>query len=178
MTYQSHHCSARFFCSVCLTVFLHTSIALLFFCFLCSVHHSHPMHFLSSVHFSCCTQPPSSHLHHSQQQQQPNHFFFFFHLLMPPVHLVHALYAMVLHALHVECSASSSWKLLHLSFCLSHVSIITGCHHHMPSHPQQLRFFILCYSRAQLICCSYKLQRSSSYQLSPQTVFIPLADSL
>jgi hypothetical protein len=40
---------------------------------------------------------------------------------------------------------------------------ITGCHPQITSHHQQLRFFIFYYNRDQLLCCSYRLQCSSSY---------------
>jgi hypothetical protein len=53
----------------------------LFFCLLCSVRHSHSMHLLSSVHFSCCTPPASSHMHHFPQQQ--HHLFFLSHSYTP-----------------------------------------------------------------------------------------------
>jgi hypothetical protein len=85
----------------------------LFFYLLYSMHHSSSMHHLSSVPPSCCTPPSSLHMHHSQQQQQP--ISSLFHILILTVHLVHALCLMVLHPLHVECSACSSWKLFSFS---------------------------------------------------------------
>jgi hypothetical protein len=39
---------------------------------------------------------------------------------------------------------------LQLLCLFSHLSIITGCHNQIPSPHHQLRFFIFCYSRAQL----------------------------
>jgi hypothetical protein len=130
----------------CLPARIHYTFCSSASCAFCTIPIS--MHLLSSVHFSCCTPPPSSHMHHSQHNNNP--ISSLFHILILPVHLVHSLYAVVLHGLHVECSACSSWQLFSFSVCSTHLSIITGCHTEIPSHHQQSRFFIFCSSRAQL----------------------------
>jgi hypothetical protein len=138
--------------------------------------HSHSMHLLSSIHFSYCTPPPSSHIHYSLHQQQL--ISSFLNLIMLPVHLVHPMYLMVMHPLHVECSAYSSWKIFTFSVCSCHLSIIIGCHNQIPSPHHQLRFFIFCYSRAQLFYYSYSLQCSFSCQSPSRIVFCPTGRSL
>jgi hypothetical protein len=99
-------------------------------------------------------------------------------VLIAYVHLVHTLYAMVLHALHVECFACSSLQLFSFSGCSFHFSNIIGCYNQIPSPHYQLIFFIFCCNRAQLLCCSFRVQRSSSCQSPPWTVFVQLADPL
>jgi hypothetical protein len=140
------------------------------------MHHSHSMHLLSSVHFSYRTPPPSSHIHYSLHQQQL--ISSFLNIIMLPMHLVHPLYLMVLHPLHVECSTCSSWQLFTFFVCSCLLSIITGCHNQIPLPHHQLRFFIFCYSQDQLFCCSYRLQRSSSCQSPSRIVFCPTSRSL
>jgi hypothetical protein len=84
-----------------------------FFYLLYSMHHSSSMHHLSSVPPSYCT--PSSSLHMCHTQQQPQQMSSLFHILILTMLLMHALCLMVLHTLHVKCSACSSWKLFSFS---------------------------------------------------------------
>jgi hypothetical protein len=145
------HCHpARIPCTFCSSIF----------CTLCA--HSSSMHHLSSVPFSCCTPPSSLHMHPSQQQQQP--ISSLLHILILPVHLVHVLYLIILHSLHVECSACSSWKLFSFSVCSCHLSIITGCHNQIPSPHHQLRFLHLLLQLSSTILL--QLQAPTLIQLS------------
>jgi hypothetical protein len=120
MAYQTHHCSAAFRCSVCLIAFLHTSLALsvLPLFMLCA-----PCPFTAQFLF-CALQllhsPPSSHMNHLHQQhsQQPptatatTTFSSLYCVFIASVHLVHAMFAMPLHA-------DSCAVMLHLSSALS-----------------------------------------------------------
>jgi cobalamin synthase len=114
MAYQTHHCSAVFRCSVCLIVFLQTSLALsvLPLFMLCA-----PCPF--TVQFLFCAlqllhSPPSSHMNHlHQQSQQPptatttTPFSSLYCVFIASVHLVHAMFAMPLHADSAPLSSTS-----------------------------------------------------------------------
>ena len=104
---------ARFRCSVCLTVFLHPCIALFVLLpfVLC-------VPFPFNAPFVFC---PIQLLHSTSFFIDPSltttitSISSLFPILILPMHLVHPLYAMVLHSLHVKCSTSSSWQLFNFS---------------------------------------------------------------
>jgi hypothetical protein len=121
MAYQTHHCSAAFRYSVCLIAFLHTSLALsvLLLFMLCA-----PCPFTAQFLF-CSIQllhsPPSSHMNHLHQQQSQqtptsnnNNTLFssLYCVFIASVHLVHAMFAMPLHA--DSASLSSTSRVLYL----------------------------------------------------------------
>jgi hypothetical protein len=114
MAYQTHHCSAAFRCSVCLIAFLHTSLALsvLPLFMLCA-----PCPFTAQFLF-CALQllhsPPSSHMNHLHQQQSHNlqlqtttPFSSLYCVFIASVHLVHAMFAIPLHADSMPLSSTS-----------------------------------------------------------------------
>ena len=113
MAYQTYHCSATFCWSVCLISFLHTSLALSFLLFfmLCA-----PCPFTAQFLF-CAIQllhsPPSSHmnyLHQQQPQQSPTAtttISSLYRVFIDFVYLVHAMFAMPLHADFVSLSSTS-----------------------------------------------------------------------
>jgi hypothetical protein len=149
----------------------------LFFCILCFLHHS-PFN-APFVFYAFPLLHSTSFFTHASLTTATTTISSLFHILILPVHLVHAPNPMALHVdLYVECSTCSLWKLFSFSICSCHLSIITGCHNQIPSPHHQLRFFIFCYSRAQLFYCSYRLQCSSSCQSPPRTVFVLLPDPL
>jgi hypothetical protein len=160
MAYQTHHCSAAFRCSVCLIAFLHTSLALsvLPLFMLCA-----PCPFTAQFLF-CALQllhsPPSSHMNHlhQQQPQQPptttttTPFSSLYCVFIASVHLVHAMFAMPLHADSAPLSSTSRvfcliiivtlqllWQLRLFVFFvtveLTFSVLVTGFHAHPSVNP-------------------------------------------
>jgi hypothetical protein len=108
------HCHpARIPCTLCSSLFC-TLYAIPIQCTICLLCLS-----AAALHLLLCT-----HIPHNNNDSISS----LFPILILPVHLVHCLYPMVLHPLHVECSACSLWKLFSFSVCSCHLSIITGCH--------------------------------------------------
>jgi hypothetical protein len=114
MAYQTHHCSVVFHCSVCLFVFMQTSLELsvLPLFMLCV-----PCPF--TVQFLFCTlqllhSSSSSHMNHlHQQSQQPptatatTTFSSLYCVFIASVHLVHVMFAMPLHVDSAPLSSTS-----------------------------------------------------------------------
>ena len=119
MAYQTHQCSAAFHYSVCLFAFLHTSLAL---SVLLPFKLCWPYPFTTQILF-CSIQllhsPSSSHmnhLHQLQSQQTPTviakKISSLYCVFIASVHLVHAMFAMPLHA--DSASLSSTSRVLYL----------------------------------------------------------------
>jgi hypothetical protein len=97
MAYQSHHCSTTLLCSTCISVFLHTCLALFvllpfMLCAPCLVN----------APFLFC----AFHLLHSASFYTPESLSTttlissLFYILIVSAHLVHSICTMLLHALH------------------------------------------------------------------------------
>jgi hypothetical protein len=113
MAYLTYHCSAAFRCSVCLIAFLLTSLALsVLLLFMLCAQCPFTAQFLFSA-LQLLHSPPSSHMNclHQQQSQQPpttnNPISSLYHVFIDSVHLVHAMFAMPLHADSVSLSSTS-----------------------------------------------------------------------
>jgi hypothetical protein len=97
MAYQSHHCSATLPYSVCLTVFLHTCLVLsilmpFMLCAPCSFNAPFLFCVFQLLHIASFYMPESL--------STTTLISSLFCILLVSVHLVHAICAMLLHALH------------------------------------------------------------------------------
>jgi hypothetical protein len=141
-------------------------LPILFFCLLCSVCHSHSMHLLFPIHFSCCT---TSLLPHtcitSPQQQQPHHFS------VPCSYSFCAPCACNMRNLCILLISSTSRVLC---LIIATLQLLWWFPPRVQHHWVLCRdsFFslavetlrLLYYSRAHPLCFSYRLQPSSSCQ--------------
>jgi hypothetical protein len=112
MAYQSHHCSATLPCSVCLTVFLHTCLALsvLLPFMLCA-----PCPFNAPFLFCVFQLLHTASFYTPESLSTTTLISSLFCILIVSVHLVHALCTMLLHALPMSsalpdhhCNSSAS----------------------------------------------------------------------
>jgi hypothetical protein len=103
MVYQPCCCFVTLLCPVCISVFC-TPLALsVLLSFMLSAH-SPSMHHSSIMHLCFCTLPPCTHPNPSTTKTTLSSF----HILLLPVLLVHAIFAMPLHA-------HTALNLLHIS---------------------------------------------------------------
>jgi hypothetical protein len=112
MAYHSHHCSATFPCSVCLTVFLHTCIVLsVLLPFILCV----PCPFNAPFLF-CAFQllHSNSFYTHESLPKETTLISSLFHFLIVSVLLMHAIFAIPLHA-HSAPISFTSESFLHFT---------------------------------------------------------------
>jgi hypothetical protein len=128
MAYQTNHCSATFRCSVCLIVFLHTSLTLsvlplfmlcspcpftaqFLFYALCamSIHCTVPLLCSSAATLSSffTHQPPSPTTFTTTSNNNNNLFSSLYRIYVASVHLLHAIFTIPLHAHPVLISSTS-----------------------------------------------------------------------
>jgi hypothetical protein len=119
MAYQTHHCSAAFRYSVCLIAFLHTSLALsvllpFMLCAPYSIHCTVPLLCYSAAALSSffTHESPSPTTTTTNSNSNNNPISSLYRVFIASVHLVHAMFAMPLHA-------DSCAVILHLSSALS-----------------------------------------------------------
>jgi hypothetical protein len=187
LAYEAYHCSAMLHCSpvsVSLCLHLLAIYDLLFFStraphpsfsvslsccthalrFLCfflfySVHHVHSMNHSSSLYFRCCTL--LLHTPESPSTIATTHLFFVQHTysLFAPC----ACYLPMLSPCRVLCMIiiATLQLLWQLNPCVHHHWVL--CQDNFTS-PAVKTLRILFYSRAQPLCCSYRLQHSSICQ--------------
>jgi hypothetical protein len=100
------------------------------------------------------------------------------------VHLVHAVFAMPLHADSAPLSSTSRVLCLiiivtlQLLWQFSHAFSITGCYVEIPQPLWQLRLFVFSVTVELVFSVSVTASIPSSCQSPPRVVFIPLADSM
>jgi hypothetical protein len=190
MAYQPCRCSVTLLCPVCISVFC-THLALSVLLHLYSLHHVPSMQPSSAVYFYSCALPPCSHFNPStqrpqqlQQQWQQQPFSSLYHVYIASVHLVYAIFAILLHA-HTAPISSTSRVLcpiimvtLQLLWRFSHAFSITGCYAEIPQPLWQLRLFIFSVTVELTFSVSVTASIPSSCQSPPRVVFIPLADSM
>jgi hypothetical protein len=117
MAYQTHHCFAAFRCSVCLIVFLHTSLALsvlplFMLCVPCPFIAQFLFYVIQLLH-----SPPSSHMNHLHQQQ-PQQTPIVIATLLFSVPCIYSLCASCACNIHHSSACSYRANLLHLSSAL------------------------------------------------------------
>jgi hypothetical protein len=189
MAYQPCRCSVTLLCPVCISVFC-THLALSVLLHLYSLHHVPSMQPSSAVYFYSCALPPCSHFNPStqrpqqlQQQWQQQPFSSLYRVYIASVHLVYAIFAILLHA-HTAPISSTSRVLcpiimvtLQLLWWFSHTFSITGCYAEIPQPLWQLRLFV--FSVTVELTFSVSVTGLNAHQLSIAStgIFIPLRDS-
>jgi hypothetical protein len=162
MAYQSHHCSATLPCSVCLTVFLHTCLALsvLLPFMLCA-----PCPFNAPFLF-CVFQllhTTSFYMPESLSTAQPSLLCSAFLFSLCIFCILYSQCFCMLSPCRVLCLIiiATLQLLWRLNPCVHHHWVL--CRDSLAS-PAVETLRLLCHSRAHSLCCSSRLQQSSICQ--------------